>query len=634
MPRARRRQQLHQCSRVHPRFKDLAELCQAVGAANLPCAVSQPPSFYNQVAARRAAAAPAPQVDPLWACIWRSPSSRQNEVLEYEPDFYASRWDLCTSMDKRVIALRTLVQHFVIMKAREEILVPANQRKPETPRSLARLAFDAATLDPTPDSICVSGRLILLRLIGDLDRHVDGLRRRAKNKGKAPKNRPAPAEELPTQNVSSTRWGQNALDFESMLNRLRATAEAGPGPVEHNPDFAEELVEVRLKLGGRGHPASDQDYFDDLDKVIDAVRSVLHDYKNAVAVVGAHLAPRLVLAHGPPGFAGRQADQGPALAVPLPLPLHEHISSHPDKLAIRTWTAPAPGSLHPMLQAMGAVPASEWLPALLHRRFCEHLRFTDQQQAFGAPVSREMFGLTASDKRPEQCLRFFLCCSVLDDAHAPGCTGQCRLFYYLARRNNAIARSVNHHWCTRAIQAVSGQIQNMGRPLSSASAEDLLDKESTSTRPEFATRLSQAARDLEQAEEETARVQALYGPCHVCGHLLPPPHVPFRHLANVFDKFPTKVECQECRKAMHDVCALVSPSKPGQFICSDCDMVFAEAEERKLRVMELELDSARTEFERVRKSHERQCEAMERKRKAQQELVDRAHKRHRPNDSS
>jgi hypothetical protein len=110
--------------------------------------------------------------------------------------------------------------------------------------------------------------------------------------------------------------------------------------------------------------------------------------------------------------------------------------------------------------------------------------------------------------------------------------------------------------------------------------------------------------------------------------------VPFRHLANVFDKFPTKVECQECRKAMHDVCALVSPSKPGQFICSDCDMVFAEAEERKLRVMELELDSARTEFERVRKSHERQCEAMERKRKAQQELFDRAHKRHRPNDSS
>jgi hypothetical protein len=84
-----------------------------------------------------------------------------------------------------------------------------------------------------------------------------------------------------------------------------------------------------------------------------------------------------------------------------------------------------------MLQAMGAVPASEWLPALLHRRFCEHLRFTDQQQAFGAPVSREMFGLTASDKRPEQCLRFFLCCSVLDDAHAPGCTGQCRLFYHL-----------------------------------------------------------------------------------------------------------------------------------------------------------------------------------------------------------
>jgi hypothetical protein len=95
-------------------------------------------------------------------------------------------------MDKRVIALRTLVQHFVIMKAREEILVPstANQRKPETPRSLARLAFDAATLDPTPDSICVSGRSILLRLIGDLDRHVDGLRRRAKNKGKAPEESP------------------------------------------------------------------------------------------------------------------------------------------------------------------------------------------------------------------------------------------------------------------------------------------------------------------------------------------------------------------------------------------------------------------------------------------------------------
>lgn len=88
-----------------------------------------------------------------------------------------------------------------------------------------------------------------------------------------------------------------------------------------------------------------------------------------------------------------------------------------------------------MLQPAGSVPMSKWLPEVLAWRFGQHRLFTETLD-----VSPADLGLCVGPlEHPRECLAFFLTCSVFD-GHAAGCSGQCRLFYAWALRNNAIVK--------------------------------------------------------------------------------------------------------------------------------------------------------------------------------------------------